>query len=380
MSSALPMSSGSIQFPEHITRLRAYVPGRPADAIASDHALDPQRVLMLASNENALGPSPAAMAALAAHPPDVSRYPDHDCTALVAELSRWHEVPPDWIVTGAGSESVIATAAATLLCPGRRTVFSQYSFQAYANAVQRIGATAVVVPSPQFTVDLHGLHAALREPAAIVYIANPGNPTGTQIAPDELDAFLMSVPPEVVVILDEAYLEYVDPHQRGDAMAWVRRHPNLLVTRTFSKAYGLAGLRIGYGIAQPLLAGMLRRVRSPFTVTDAAQVAARAALHDASFIERTVRNNAESKAVLAAGLERLGMPYVPSQTNFLLARTGDGDAWAGLLEQQGVLVRPLGGYGLREWLRIGVGTPEDSARVIAAMAREITAGRAPSLS
>ncbi len=369
--------TGSIVFPDHIARLRPSAPGHPAGAIAQAHALDPARILQLASNENPLGPSPAAMSALAMHAPDPSRYPDNDCTSLVDALSQWHGVPADWIVTGAGSESVIGIAVSALLCPGRRTVFPQYSFQAYANAVQRIGATAVVVPSPQWAVDLDGLRRALQEPASVVYIANPGNPTGTLLPPDALDAFLRSVPPEVAVVLDEAYHEYVDASLRGDAVAWVRRHPNLLVTRTFSKAYGLAGLRIGYGIAQPAFADMLRRVRSPFIVSDAAQVAARAALGDAAFIEQTVRSNTEARAVLAEGLARLGLRCAPSQGNFVMVEAGDGQAWAQLLQRRGVLVRPLAGYGLRGALRITVGTPDDCRRVIDTMAAEIAAGRAP---
>ena len=185
------------------------------------------------------------------------------------------------------------------------------------------------------------------------------------------------VPSHVVVILDEAYFEFVTPENRADSIAWVRDFPNLLITRTFSKAYGLAGLRIGYGIAQPHLADMLGRVRAPFIVSELAQIAADGAIRDQPFIERTIKTNTESKAILEAGLHALGMHTMPSHTNFILAHTGDGSAWASLLERQGIIVRPVGGYGLTDWLRISIGMPEDSRRVINAMKREVSAGASP---
>ncbi len=366
-----------LDIPDHIASIKSYVPGRPIEAIAQAYSLDPAQVLKLASNENPLGPSPGAMAAMSRYAPDVSRYPDNDCTLLTKALADWHEISEEWIVTGAGSESVIGNAVSTLLYSGRKTAYSQYSFQAYGNAVQRVGAEPFIVPSPHLVVDLAGLRDSLSYNPAVVYIANPGNPTGTLLPSEEIYDFLKCVPAHTVVILDEAYLEFVAPDQRGDSVKWVREFPNLLVTRTFSKAYGLAGLRIGYGIAQAALINMLRRVRAPFVDSQLAQIAAQGALGDQEFIEKTVHNNSQSKAILEEGFREMNMSFLPSHTNFLLVNSGNGGKWAEILEQDGIIVRPVTGYGLPQWLRISVGMPKDSVRVIEAMKKLLQRAIAP---
>jgi histidinol-phosphate aminotransferase len=348
-----------ISYPAHVAALKPYVPGLPISAVAARSGIAQERIVKLASNENPLGASPKALAALSRAAIDLSRYPDSDCAALSDAIAAFHDVPRDWIVVGAGSESVLGNLSSTLLQPGRSTAYAQYSFQAYVNAAQKLGATSTVVPSPDFRVDLEGLAAAIQPSTALVYIANPGNPTGTVVEPDALEAFLDRVPAHVVMLLDEAYFEFMPADLRGDSVAWVRRHPNLVVTRTFSKAYGLAGLRIGYGIAQSGLSDVMRRVRSPFTISDAAQVAAIAALEDVEFIERTIAMTDQGRNALTSGLGAKGYRCIESHTNFILADVGDGAAFAGKLEKHGLIVRPVTSYGLANWVRISIGTPAE---------------------
>ncbi|NDH53903.1 MAG: aminotransferase class I/II-fold pyridoxal phosphate-dependent enzyme [Betaproteobacteria bacterium] len=241
------------RFPAHIASLRPHIAGVSLPELARRHGLQERDIAKLDSNENPLGASPLALQALAETRQDPSIYPDTDSSVLVSRLAEVYGLDADWIVVGAGSESLLGITVTTLLAAGRKTVYSQYSFVAYANAVQRVGAVAIVVPEPDFMVDLAALHDALAQQPVLIYIANPGNPTGTCVAPEALREFLHAVPPNVVVLLDEAYLEFMPPSLRPDALALVRALPNLIVTRTFSKAYGLAGLRVGYAIAQPAL-------------------------------------------------------------------------------------------------------------------------------
>lgn len=346
----------SVVFPSHIDELRPYVPGLPIEQVAAQIGLVPGQVVKLASNENPLGASPRAIQALAAHPVDISRYPDADVAELTSALALHHGVPRDWVVAAAGSEAVLGIVASMVLCPGRSAVFAQFSFQAMVNAVQRTGATSLVVASPDHYVDLEGLLNAIRDDTALVYVANPGNPTGTLLDAKAVAAFVARVPAHVAIVLDEAYFEYVDPALRGDAVALLRRHPNLIVARTFSKAYGLAGLRVGYGLAQPRLAGVMRSLRAPFSVTQAAQVAAIAALDDEEFLALTLASNSANRQRMERCLNDLGLAYRPSSTNFLLVRVGDGMAVAEQLKRAGLIVRPVSNYGLPEWIRISVGT------------------------
>ncbi|PZP91326.1 MAG: histidinol-phosphate transaminase [Variovorax paradoxus] len=363
--------TSTIPFPSHIKALKPYVPGLPISDLARRTGMAEQSIAKLASNENPLGPSPKALQALAAKGLDVSLYPDNDCTALTQAIARAHDVPTDWVVIGAGSESLLATTVATVLEVGSKTAYSQYSFQAYVNAAQRIGAVPIVVPSPDFVVDLAGLESSLEQEPALLYIANPGNPTGTCVTPQSLERLLRRVPSTTAVLLDEAYYEFLPEHMRLDAIALVRELPNLLVTRTFSKAYGLAGLRVGYGIAQPEFAEMLRRARAPFTVTEAAQLAAVAALEDHAFLAHTVEHNENVKAMLVQGLRDRGLPVLESHTNFVLARVGNGADLAKRLEPHGLIVRPVGSYGLAEWVRISIGTKEQTERLLHAFQVEL---------
>lgn len=358
-------------YPAHIASLKPYVPGKPIGELARRLGVPTNQVAKLASNENPFGFSSLVREALKSGEVDLSRYPDNDCADLTRALASHHDLPPEWIVLGAGSESVIGNAVATFLEIGRRTAYSRYSFQAYVNSAQRVGAIPIVVDSPNFVVDLTGLRAQLVQEPSLIYIANPGNPTGTCVDPHELEDFLRAVPAHIVVLLDEAYFEFMPETVRLDSLRLVRTLSNLLVTRTFSKAYGLAGLRVGYGIAQPGMADMLRRARPPFTVTEQAQVAAMAALQDRDFIQRTVASNDAVRDHLAHDLGVLGFRSLRSHTNFLLAEVGDGSAWARRLESHGLIVRPVNSYGLARWLRISIGTSADIDRLVAAMRQEV---------
>lgn len=355
----------AIEFPPHIERLRPYIAGVPIERVAASIRMEPADVVKLASNENPLGASPLALDALRNYPADLSRYPDADVTELTGALAHHLGVPPSWVVAGAGSESILAIVASMLLCPGRSAVFSKYSFQAFVLAAQRSGAESIEVPSPKLTVDLDALRAAVRPDSAVVYLVNPGNPTGTWLDPSDIAAFIADVPSHVCVILDEAYHEYMPHELRGDSLELLKRHPNLIVTRTFSKAYGLAGLRVGYGVAQPRLADKMRAIRAPFSVTRPAQTAAIAALRDVDFLARTMATNDRARRVLTDRLRERDIESMPSSTNFVLARVGAGKATAARLMELGFIVRPVDNYGLPEWLRISVGTEADMQRLAA---------------
>lgn len=354
----------AFQFPTHIQGLKPYVPGLPIEHVAQQIGMDSDDVIKLASNENPLGASPKALQALAQAAIDLSRYPDADISNLSATLAKHHDIPADWVVVGAGSEAVLGMVTSTMLCPGRSAVFSEYSFQAFVNGVQRSGGKAVLVPSPDLTVDLQGLREAIRADTTLVYVANPGNPTGTLLEPSAIHEFLSHVPSHVVVMLDEAYHEYVPSARRGDAIKWVRQFPNLIVTRTFSKAYGLAGLRVGYGVSQKPLADMLKRVRAPFSVTHASQVAAAAALADTDFLAQTITSNTDAKQLLEVSLERMELQYLKSYTNFVLVKVGSGASVASALKSAGIIVRPVDNYALTEWVRISIGNNREVQRLV----------------
>jgi len=359
----------TVRFPDPIAALPACVAGVPVEHLARRLGMATAQVAQLASNENPLGASPRALQALAAATIDLARYPDNDCVDLTQALARHLGVPADWIVIGPGSENVIGLVVRMMLCPGRGTVYPQHAFQAFVSHAAQSGARLVEVPARDFTADLDALAAQLaRTPeTALVYLANPGNPTGTHVLPAQVEAFLHRVPAHVAVLLDEAYHEYLPPGLRSPGVDWVQRFPNLVLTRTFSKAYGLAGLRVGYGIAQPLLADRLRRVRLPFTVTTQAQVAATAALDDEAFLRETVRMNDAGLSQLTQGLLALGHRVVPSAANFVLAEVGDAAGVCQVLEARGILVRRVGNYGLATWLRLSVGLPQENERLLQAL-------------
>jgi histidinol-phosphate aminotransferase len=352
----------------HVRELSPYVPGKPVSELAREAGLAPGSIVKLASNENPLGMPQGARSAAAASLAQGARYPDGSGHALRAALGARLAVDPSWIVLGNGSNEVLEMAASVMLAPGRSCVFSQHAFAVYPIATQARGARAIVVPARDYGHDLAAMARAIAPDTRLVFVANPNNPTGTWLPPDEVERFLKAVPAHVAVVLDEAYFEFLPPALRADSIAWVRRLPNLLVARTFSKAYGLAGLRVGYGVAQPAFTALLERVRNPFNVSIPAQAAAEAALADTDFLQRTFELNERGLARLAGGLGALGLETLPSRGNFVLVRVGDAARIDRELLARAVIVRPVAGYGLPEWLRVSVGLPAENERFLAALA------------
>ena len=354
--------------PAHIRAIAPYQPGKPISELAREMGLNEADIVKLASNENPLGVSPLAMAAIRAELDGLALYPDGNGYVLKRAIADKLAVGLDQIVLGNGSNDVLEMAARAFLMPGRSAVFSEHAFAVYPLAVQAVGATGIAAPAQDYGHDLAAMLAAVRFDTRMVFIANPNNPTGTLLPAEALHGFLKALPEAVVVVLDEAYVEFLDPAEQAPSVAWLAEFPNLIITRTFSKAYGLAGLRVGYALARPELADLLNRVRQPFNVNSLALAAAAAALDDAGFLAESKRLNDAGMAQLTAGFERLGLDWIASAGNFVCVRVGAAAAvFQGLLER-GVIVRPVANYGLPEHLRVSVGLPEQNARFLTALA------------
>ena len=361
--------------PSYVRAIAPYVAGKPISEVAREFGLDEARIVKLASNENPLGMPESAQRAMAQAASELGRYPDSNGFELKGTLAALYGVPSEWVTLGNGSNDILEMAAHAFVEKTQSVVYAQYSFAVYALATQGLGARAIVVPAVQYGHDLDAMLAAIADDTRLVFIANPNNPTGTFIDGPTLDAFLAKVPSHVVVVLDEAYTEYLTPEHRYDSIEWVRRYPNLLVSRTLSKAYGLAGLRVGFSIAQPHLTDLLNRLRQPFNVNTLAQAAAVAALNDKPFLEKSAQLNAQGYRRLTEAFDKLGLEYVPSYGNFVLVRVGNDDDAGnrvnlGLLKQ-GVIVRPVGGYGLPQWLRVSIGLPEENDAFLAALEKTL---------
>lgn len=354
--------------PAYVRELARYIPGKAIEDVARDLNLDPKSIVKLASNENPRGPSPRVLAAIAAAAADVTRYPDGNGFALKAALSGKLGVDPARIVLGNGSNDILELVAQAYLRAGDETIYAQHAFAVYPLATKARGAIGVEVPAKEFGHDLPRMRAAVTPRTRIVFVANPNNPTGTFVAAAELEAFVASMPSDVLIVLDEAYNEYLEPGERCDSVSWIARHPNLVVSRTFSKAHGLAALRVGYGIMDEGVADMLNRVRQPFNVNALAQAAALAALADPDYVDASRALNKAGLAQLSLGFAALGVPSLPSHGNFVLAKVGDAEKVNRSLLGQGVIVRPVANYGLPEWLRISVGLPVENERFLAALA------------
>ena len=350
--------------PAYVRELARYVPGKSIEDVARDLNLDPKGIVKLASNENPRGPGAAVLTAIAAAAQAATRYPDGNGFALKAALSTRLGVDAAQIVLGNGSNDILELAAQAFLRPGDEAIYSQHAFAVYPLATRARGAIGVEVPARDYGHDLARMRAAITPRTRMIFVANPNNPTGTLVAAAELLEFIASVRPDVLVVLDEAYNEYLEPVDRCDSVGWLARFPNLLVSRTFSKAYGLAALRIGYGIMDAGIADMLNRVRQPFNVNALAQAAALAALADAAYVDASRALNRAGLAQLAAGFAALGVEFLPSHGNFVLAKVGNAEQVYQRLLAQGVIVRPVANYGLPEWLRISVGLPDENDRFL----------------
>lgn len=358
-----------------VQKLSPYVPGKPVDELARELNLDPAGIVKLASNENPLGPSPRALDAARAELAELTRYPDGSGYRLKAALAARCGVDAAHITLGNGSNDILDLVARTWLAPGRNAVFSQYAFAVYPIATQAVGAESRVVPAQAYGHDLEAMLAAIDENTRVVFIANPNNPTGTWFGPDALERFLAAVPAQVLVVLDEAYIEYAEGDELPDGLKYLNRYPNLLVSRTFSKAYGLAALRVGYALSSPAIADALNRVRQPFNVNSVALAAAEAALNDADYLAESRRINDAGMAQLEAGLHALGLSWIPSKGNFIAVDFGtDAAPINAALLREGVIVRPIAGYGMPTFLRISIGLPEENQRCLDALHKVLNRG------
>lgn len=353
--------------PAHIRAISPYVPGKPISELARELGLDEADIVKLASNENPLGPSPRGLQAAQRSLNDIALYPDGAGFGLKSALCRKFDIAQQNVVLGNGSNDVLDMVARAFLGAGTSAVYAQYAFAVYPIATQTAGAVGIEVAAREYGHDLSAMRAAIRDDTRVVWIANPNNPTGTFAPWSKIETFLDTVSPRVLVVLDEAYGEYLPPKDRCNTVAWLNKFPNLLVVRTFSKAYGLAGLRIGYGIGNAEVIGLLNRVRHPFNVNLPALAAAEAALDDAQFLAESYKTNAMGMAQLSAGLTDFGIEIVPSSGNFLMIKVGNAARINGELLKRGIIVRPVAGYGLPEFLRVSVGLQEQNARFLAAL-------------
>ena len=361
--------------PSYVRSIAPYQPGKPIAELAREMGLDPAGIVKLASNENPRGIGPRTRAAIESALAEIARYPDGNGFELKLALSRRYHVDMGSIVLGNGSNDVLELVASAFLGPGRAAVMSQHCFAVYPLATQARGARSIVVPAKDYGHDLDAMVKAIDDETYVVWLANPNNPTGTYARPDALDAFLRRVPERVLVVLDEAYNEYLPADLRGDSVKWLKRHPNLIQTRTFSKAYGLAGLRAGYALAHASVADVMNRVRQPFNVNSLALAAATAALDDMEFVAKSYAENLQGMRQLEEGARSLALDYIPSFGNFLTIRVAQGGKSAAevykRLLRRGVIVRPVTGYGLPEHLRVTIGTAEENRKFLAALAASV---------
>ena len=352
-----------------VRAISPYQPGKPITELAREMGIPVEKIIKLASNENPMGMSPKARRAVEAAIGGSERYPDQ--FELIRAVAERCGVDRDQVALGNGSNDVLDLIARVFLAPGRSAVFAQHAFAVYPLATLSTGAELIATPARNYGHDLSAMLAAIRPDTRIVWIANPNNPTGNFLPYPEVRAFLAAVPQDVVVVLDEAYNEYLPPAERVDTAAWISDFPNLVVTRTFSKIFGLAGLRVGYALASAEIADLMNRVRQPFNVNNLAIAAAIAALDDHVFVAESYELNRRGMEQLVAGLKRLGLEHIPSHGNFVTFRVGDGASVNHKLLQQGVIVRPIGGYGLPEWLRVTIGSEPENARFLEALEKAL---------
>jgi histidinol-phosphate aminotransferase len=350
--------------------LAPYQPGKPIEELEREYGVT--NAIKLASNENPLGPSPKALDAARSALAELARYPDGNGFTLKRALAKRLGVDIPQITLGNGSNDILEFTARAFVGAGDEVIFSEHAFAVYPIVTQAVGARAVVTRARNWGHDLTAMRAAISERTRLVFIANPNNPTGTWLKRAELEGFLVSLPAHVIVVLDEAYFEFVREPEYPDGVLWLGRYPNLIVARTFSKAYGLAGLRVGYGLSSPAIADVLNRVRQPFNVNSVALAAAGAALDDREHVERTIHLNAEGMRQLIGGFRVLGLNHIPSVGNFVCVDLGRPAApvYEALL-REGVIVRPVANYGMPNHLRVTVGLPEENERFLKALEKVV---------
>ena len=356
-----------ISIPENILSIKPYKPGKPLEELEREYGI--AKSIKLASNENPLGPSPMAVKAMQGALGKLNRYPDGSGFDLIKKVSQHLKVPPKNIVLGNGSDDIIGMLTWTLLRPGDEVVLPQPSFLMYDIMVRSAAAIPVTVPLSSLSIDLKGMQGKITSKTRMVFLCNPNNPTGTVILKKDFETFMAGLPPEVVVVVDEAYFEFIrDQEKCASGIEYLDEAGPLVTLRTFSKAYGLAGLRIGYGIMPEKIAGLLNRVRQPFNTSSLAQIGAKAALDDKAFLKQTLEITHKGLDYLNAALDRLGIKYFPTQTNFFLIDVAkDADEFFESMLRHGVIVRSMKSYGYPQYIRINVGLAEENARFIEAL-------------
>jgi histidinol-phosphate aminotransferase len=345
--------------------LQPYIPGKPIEELEREYGV--QNVIKLASNENPLGPSPKALVAAQAALEEAARYPDGGGFALKRALAKTLGVLSEQITLGNGSSDILEFAVRVFVSALDEVIFSQHAFALYPLLTQAVGARGVEVPARNWAHDLDAMRAAITPRSRLMFIANPNNPTGTWLSSEALAGFLDKVPDNIVVVIDEAYFEYVEAGDHPNTVTWLARYPNLICARTFSKIHGLAGLRVGYGISSAAIADVLNRVRPPFNVSAVAQAAALAALDDDAHLDKARRANAEGMRQLVQGFEQLGLDYIPSAGNFVCVEVGEAGRVYEQLLRAGVIVRPVANYGMPRHLRITVGLADENRRFLDAL-------------
>jgi histidinol-phosphate aminotransferase len=364
--------------PEYIRAISPYQPGKPISELAREMGMDERFIIKLASNENPLGTSPLGLEAMSKALDEVALYPDGSGFELKAALSQRYGVTSSQIVLGNGSNDVLELAARVFLKPGASAVYSQHAFAVYPLVTQAVGASGISVPAINYGHDLDAMLDAVTPETRIVFIANPNNPTGTLLTPSAVLRFLERVSQDVLVVLDEAYNEYLPSTVKADSIGWLKRFPNLLITRTFSKAYGMAGVRVGFGLAHEEVSGLMNRVRQPFNVNSIGLAGAVAALEDVEFVKRSYALNQAGMLQITTGLRQLGIEYIPSYGNFLSFRVpGDVKAVNQSLLKQGVIVRPIGIYEMPQHLRVTVGLESENRKFLRSL--EVALGISPEM-
>ena len=360
-----------MQLNTFLKTLPTYQPGRPIEEVARELGLAADSIIKVASNENPFGPSPLAVAALQKAIPSVNLYPDGNAFYLKQKLAAKLGVETSNLVLGNGSNEIIEFVAHALLGPGTNVVVSQYCFAIYPIVAKMSNADVVIVPATHYGHDLPAMLQAINSRTRIVFVANPNNPTGTLVSREELIKFVNEVPDDVLLVMDEAYIEFLD--EPVDLVPLIRlgARKNLILMRTFSKIYGLAGLRIGYGIGDADVISALEKIRQPFNANLLAQTAAQAALDDDAHVAKTRANNFAGLQFFAKALRELKLEYVPSFANFILVRVGQGQKVFEAMQKLGVIARPMGGYQLPEWLRISIGTRAENERCLEALKKSL---------
>jgi histidinol-phosphate aminotransferase len=351
--------------------LPIYQPGRPIEEVARELNLPADSIIKVASNENPFGPSPLAIAAMQKVLANLNLYPDGNVFYLKQKLADKLGVEPANLIFGNGSNEIIEFVSHALLAPGNDVVVSQFCFAIYPIVAKMFGANVIVVPAKDHGHDLPAMLKAITPKTRIVFVANPNNPTGTLAPREDVIQFVNEIPDDVLLVMDEAYIEFLDDPVDLIPLIRLGARKNLLLLRTFSKIFGLAGLRIGYGIGHPDLIAALEKVRQPFNINSIAQAGALAALDDDEHVRKTRENNFAGLEFFRRAFRDLKLEFVPSFANFILVRVGEGQKVFDAMQKQGVIVRPMGGYQLPEWIRISVGTPNENERSLNALKKAL---------